>query len=55
MIKVRLGLTSRALVMGLETLQFYLFLYLHCCSGFSLVAMCGLFTVVASLAAEHEL
>ena len=46
MIKVRLGHASGALVMGLD---------LHCCSGFSLVAMCGLFTVLASLVAEPEL
>lgn len=48
MIKVRLGHASGALVMGLDR---------HCCSGFSLVAMCGLFThtVLASLVAEPEL
>ena len=36
----------------------YLFLTmlgLHCCVGFSLVAMCGLLIVVASLDAEHRL
>ena len=28
---------------------------LHCCMGFSLVAVHGLLTVVASLAVEHRL
>ena len=28
---------------------------LHCCTGLSLVAVCGLLTAVASLVAEHGL
>ena len=37
---------------------FYLFLAvldLHCCVGFTLVAVCGLLIAVVSLAAEHGL